>query len=131
MTKEKMQAMEVNGEAYHVAYDPMTTTIAFQGTLRLRGAAEYSPIKQLLDEVAQTASEVITLDLRELRFLNSAGINMLCGFVIEMREQVTSQIVVRGSAEILWQNRSLRNLEKLMPELQLDLAQSVTPQLDL
>ena len=131
MTREEMQALEINGEAYHIAYDPTTTTIAFQGTLRLRGTTDYSPIKQLLDEVAQTASEVITLDLRELRFLNSAGINMLCEFVIEMREQATSQIVIRGSTEILWQNRSLRNLEKLMPRLQLDLAQSATPQIDL
>ena len=130
MTKEKVPTTEIKDDAYRVIYDPATTTVAFQGTLRLRGMAEYSAIRQLLDEVAQMDSGMITLDLRELQFMNSAGINLLCVFVIEVREQATSQIVVRGSAEIPWQQRSLRNLEKLMSELQLDLAQSATTQID-
>jgi hypothetical protein len=52
LTRKKVPATEIKEDAYHIAYDPATTTVAFRGTLRLRGMAEYSPIKQLLDEVA-------------------------------------------------------------------------------
>ncbi len=113
--------MQVRGEGYSVAYDPATATVTFQGTLRLRGAAEYAPIVQLLDEVVAAAPETITLNLAALRFLNSAGINVLFKFVIKVREQGDSQVLVRASSQVPWQGKSLKNLQRLMPALRLEL----------
>lgn len=111
--------MEIKGDAYRVVYDDATGTVLFEGVLRLRGSAEYAPIGELLDEVARAAPKVVTLDLRELRFLNSAGIDMLLRFTIKMHKQATRQVVIRGAAGIPWQGRSLPNFARLMPELEL------------
>ena len=51
--------------------------IHFEGTMRLSGAEAYQPILDLMDEVLETDPEQIDLDLLELEFLNSSGINLL------------------------------------------------------
>jgi hypothetical protein len=112
--------MEIKGDNYHVVYDPANASFTLQGFLRLRGMSEYAPIMQLLDGVVAAAPETVTLNLQDLRFLNSSGINMLFRFVINMRDQTSSQVVVHGSSQIPWQLKSLRNLQRLMPELQLN-----------
>ena len=113
--------MEIKDESYHISGDTLNASVTFHGTLRLRGMREYAPIMQLLDEVAEAAVDAITLDLRDLRFLNSSGINMLFRFVIQMRDQATCQVIVIGSAQSPWQTKSLPNLQRLMPALQLEL----------
>ncbi len=112
--------MKIEDENYEVTYDQETMTIVFHGTLRLRGVAEYEPITHLLDDVIAQTPEKVTLDLRDLHFLNSSGINILFRFVINMREKATTVVVVRGASEIPWQTKSLKNLQRLMPALQLE-----------
>ncbi|MBN1991273.1 MAG: hypothetical protein JW953_01105 [Anaerolineae bacterium] len=111
--------MEVKGEGYHISYDATTATVALQGVLRLRGVTEYASIEQLLGDVVALKPSQITLDLRKLRFLNSSGINILFRFVIQVREQGNSQLVVQGSPQIPWQKKSLQNLQRLMTTVQL------------
>lgn len=113
--------MEIKGDAYRVVCDSATGSVLFEGMLRLRGSMEYGPISELLDEVARAAPEVVTLDLRGLRFLNSAGIDLLLRFTLRMRKQATSQVVIRGAADIPWQGRTLPNFGRLMPELELSM----------
>jgi hypothetical protein len=110
--------MEVKGDAYSVTYDDATSTVTLKGKLRLIGAAEYGPINKLLDEVIRAVPDVITLDLCDLGFLNSAGIGVFFRFVDEVRQQ-KSQLVVRISAQAAWQKRLLAVMQKLMPQLQL------------
>jgi hypothetical protein len=45
---------------------------------------------------------------------------MLFRFVIRMRDQAICQVVVHGSAQVPWQTKSLENLQRLMPSLQLE-----------
>jgi hypothetical protein len=82
---------------------------------------EYEPFVQLLDDVADSEPPTITLNLRNLRFLNSSGINVLSKFVLKVRQKQTIQMVVQGSKSIPWQGKSLKNLQRLMPSLQLEL----------
>jgi hypothetical protein len=112
--------MEVKGDAYGVTYDDATSTVTLKGKLRLVGTAEYDPINELLNEVIGAAPEVITLDLCDLRFLNSAGTNIFFRFVNKVRQQ-KGQLVVRISAQAAWQKRLLAVMQRLMPQLQVDL----------
>ncbi len=113
--------MEIKTEEYFVTYNPETITVSFGGSLRLGGSEEYAPIVELLDEAANTDSEIITLDLKALEFLNSSGISMLSKFVISVRKKKSSSITVKGSNDFAWQGKSLKNLQRLMPTLTLEL----------
>ena len=112
--------MEIKGSNYRVAYAPETATITCQGELELQQAG-YSPIIQLFNEVVDQKPETITLQLLELKYLNSSGINALCKLVIKVRSQKTSQMVVRGTRQFPWQTRSLKNLQRWMPGLKLEI----------
>ena len=69
--------MEVCSEAYRVVYDPTTATVTCQGSLRHRGDAEYQSVLKLFSEVASQAPKTITLQLRQLQFLDGNGVNVL------------------------------------------------------
>ncbi len=113
--------MEILDKAYRVFYDPETDIIHFQGSLRLGGMADYAPIVELLDHIKAKHPEIITLNLEPLEFLNSSDISMLSKFVINVRKEAVSQIMIKGSNDIAWQGKSLKNLQRLMPNLVLEL----------
>lgn len=113
--------MEIIGDTYLVNYDSETTTIRCEGSFRLRGASEYAPIVDLLNDVVDQEPETITLDLQALQFLNSSGINTLSKFVIKLRKQKSSKLLVKGSKQYSWQGKSLKNLQRLLPSLRLEL----------
>lgn len=113
--------MEIKTEDYNVKYDETSQSIIFDGSLRLNGSAEYTSISELLSSVAEREPEMIILDLRELSFLNSSGISMLSKFVIDVRKRKNIQMAVIGATKNPWQNKSLKNLQRLMPSLKLEL----------
>jgi hypothetical protein len=112
--------MEVKGDDYRVWYDVSEICIYCQGSLRLAGTEEYAPIVQLLEKVIEGSPKYITLNLGQLEFLNSSGINVLSKFVIKVRQKETISITVKGADNIPWQGKSLKNLQRLMPALKLE-----------
>lgn len=113
--------MEIKTEDYQICYDPETKTVIWQGLLQLSDMDEYAPIVDLLDGAAHSEPLTLRLDLRGLEFLNSSGINMLSRFVIKVRQRQDACVIVQGSKKITWQGKSLKNLQRLMPSLQLEL----------
>ncbi|MBW4497135.1 MAG: hypothetical protein KME26_29560 [Oscillatoria princeps RMCB-10] len=113
--------MEIKTEDYSIWYEPETATVTCQGSLRLSGMDEYAPLVQLLSDAIDKQPPQLALNLQELDFLNSSGINVLSKFVIKVRQNGKINLVVRGSKNIPWQGKSLKNLQRLMPSLQLEL----------
>ncbi|MCP2727327.1 slr1659 superfamily regulator [Limnofasciculus baicalensis] len=113
--------MDIKTKDYSVCYDTTTWTVDWQGSLRLSGSDEYAPIVDLLEQVTESQPPSITLNLRHLEFLNSSGISMLSKFVIKVRQKKNISVVVQGSQKIPWQGKSLKNLQRLMPTLKLEL----------
>ncbi|GAB4366250.1 MAG: hypothetical protein Kow00121_03510 [Elainellaceae cyanobacterium] len=111
---------EISGEEYSVQYDATTATIFFQGSLSLTGVEDFDPISNLLETAIDNAATKLTLNLRQLEFLNSSGISVLSRFVIKARNQPQTTLTVQGSETIIWQKRSLRNLQRLMPAMELE-----------
>ena len=111
--------MEIKTQHYSIYYDKLTETAVFNGSLRLSGIEEYDPIVQLLNDLAEQQPSTITLNLRQLEFLNSSGINVLSKFVIKVRQKGNIHMVVLGSNNVPWQGKSLKNLQRLMPSLDL------------
>jgi hypothetical protein len=113
--------MDIIHEDYQVRYDAATATVICQGSFRLRGTEEYAPILQVLTAAADAKPAMLTLDLRTLRFLNSSGINTLAKFVLHVRQSKATQVVMKGSHRVPWQEKSLKNFQRLLPGLQLEI----------
>jgi hypothetical protein len=112
--------MNIQTEKYQVTYDPPSATMTCKGSFRLH-TPEYNEILSEMNQSADTAEDTLILDIRELRFLNSSGINWLYKFVRHVRDRQAGQLTVLGSRRVPWQMKTLRNLEKLWPGLQLEM----------
>lgn len=88
-------------------------TIHYEGTLRLSGTDAYQPILDVMQGILAEKPQKLVLDLTQLEFLNSSGINLLAKFTIELRKQPEVGMQVLGSTRIPWQSKSLPNLQKL------------------
>ena len=113
--------MEIKDKDYRVHYNSDTKTVIFEGELQLSSMDDYAPITSLLDNVVEREPAVLILDLRGLEFLNSSGINVLFRLVIKVREKENMQLIIRGANRVSWQSKSLVNLQRLMPAVQLNL----------
>ena len=116
-----MGTQEIKGEDYVVQYDIESTIVKFQGELALGGPQEYIPINNLLSMTLEGEPESITIDLKELAFLNSSGISMLSKFVLGLRKRKKIQLIILGSSDMPWQGKSLNNLQKFLPSLRLEI----------
>ncbi|MGB3493399.1 MAG: hypothetical protein WBA57_11765 [Elainellaceae cyanobacterium] len=110
----------IKTEDYIIYYEADAATVFLQGFLRLNGMEAYQPIMNLLLTVLDQVDQ-FTIDLHELEFLNSSGISMLSMFVVKARDRGNKSISFKGSQNILWQTRSLKNLKRLMPSLEIEL----------
>lgn len=109
----------ISGECFEVRVEEDTSTVIFKGALRLTGMEDYAPILEMLKGTFSLKPAPIVLDLRELDFLNSSGITMFSRFVIEARNRADIAVQFIASEAIPWQARSLKNLQRLLPSLQI------------
>jgi hypothetical protein len=112
--------MEVVGRKYSVRFDAQTATIFCTGILDVRGKEGYQPIVDLFNAVIDLQPELITLDVRQLEFLNSSGITAIgSGLVIKVRNKGCSRLAICCSDQYPWQKRSMKGISKLMPGIEL------------
>lgn len=112
----------VEGEGYSVEYNEGTETVIFTGTMRLKTGADYAPINALLEKAYNAAGDgKLTLDFRQLQFLNSSGINTISRFVITARKKDAAKLLVIGSQDIYWQQKSLTNLQRLWKSVEIEI----------
>ena len=107
---------EIVADDYRVYVDDELPRMVFEGVLRLPGKS-YEPISDLLQELMLRDTGTVSLDLRQLSFVNSAGINVLYKFAITLRKKGNVHLEVLGSGRVGWQQRSLRNLSHFIDDL--------------
>jgi hypothetical protein len=115
--------MEIAGEDYAVTYRAGEACVHFSGILRLGGMPDYQPMLDLMTQARDEAGGELCLDLTRLSLLNSSGIAMLSKFVIACRS-TGAALRIRGSSAIAWQGKSLYNLQRLMPGMQVEISDS-------
>jgi hypothetical protein len=112
--------MKISADDYCIYCEESNSTVDFQGSLLLNGAEEYAPIVQLLTGIVEQQPVLITLDIQKLRMLNSSGFQMLSKFVMRVRQNGTIKLLIKGNSSVSWQARSLQNLQRLMPSIEID-----------
>ena len=109
-----MSVETVKGDEYSIEYHGDSHVLLFRGTIRLQSAEDYAPAVVLMQKAqAECAGANLTMDFRQLEFLNSSGINSISKFVIAARKEDRIGLTVRGNKDIYWQQKSLSNLQKL------------------
>jgi hypothetical protein len=110
--------MEIKTDDYSITYDADTATVFCKGSLLLT-SGEYAPILQLFNDAAEQQPKTLTLNVKELEFLNSSGINTFTKFVVKVRKAQGPQLIAVGCGELPWQVRFLKNMQRLLPSLTL------------
>jgi len=81
---------QIKGDEYTVEHDPGAHTVTFKGTIRLQTSDDYLPMTQLLQAAHDSAAgERLSLDFRQLQFLNSSGISTISKFVIGAASRIS------------------------------------------
>jgi hypothetical protein len=111
---------------FEVRFTASERCVFLQGSLRLNAAPEYEPIAELMESalqhVASSGQSILVVDLRALKFLNSSGINLLYQFVLKVKKIGNVGLRVLGSSSNAWQPKSLSNMVKFMPAIELEIA---------
>lgn len=110
--------MIIETDSYTIESIAEDSKVVLKGTLRLQGREQYLPIFDLLMEAAAEVPSTLTVDMRELEFLNSSGISALSLFVIEMRK-TNKTITIVGSKAVSWQAKSLINFQRLYDKVEI------------
>ena len=111
--------MEIKRDNYSIEYKKKNRLVKMSGTLRLQDKDEYREIFELLTKAAnETTGLPLTLDMKNLVYLNSSGISSLSLFIIKMR-QLDKYISIKGSNSIPWQVKSLSNFQKLYGKVEI------------
>ena len=110
--------MEFSTGDAKIWYDAGSATVFLEGTFRL-SSDDYATMTKVFEDVLATNPKELLLDLTNLEFLNSSGINVIARFTIAVRNGGTVALSVRGSKKIPWQGKSLPNLKKLYPAITL------------
>ncbi|PJZ60695.1 slr1659 superfamily regulator [Leptospira adleri] len=114
--------MEISKEDYSVETEKNRGRIKISGTLRLLNVEEYEPIISLIETILESAGRgKAIIDIKNLDFLNSAGIASISRFVAGYNKKNIGNIEIRGNKDRYWQIKFLENLKKLRSEIKTSL----------
>jgi len=112
--------MEYLGEDFKITFDAGENRVNFNGSIRLWDNSQYQKILVFMLDIHALDLPYLGLDFMELEFLNSAGISMLCKFVLEVKKIDKMQIFIIVNKNILWQVKSFKNMKLLWDKINLE-----------
>lgn len=112
--------MKIENETFKIFYLEGERAVFFEGSIRLWDPSEYQKIKQFLLDILELEGSELRIDFTKLEFLNSSGISMMCKFVFDVKKMASKTIKFVGRKNILWQKKSLGNLQKLWDKVELE-----------
>lgn len=112
------KSMKKLSPSYSIFYDCESEIISLSGKLHLiQREKAFHEILSWFDLIIEKEPPTVLLDVSGLNYLNSMGISMIAKFVIRARDKKTIHVMVKASKDIIWQNKSLINLKRLMPSI--------------
>jgi hypothetical protein len=112
--------MRIDEADFHLVYDTARFTVFLSGSLRMSDLARFDGIRSFLLEVYHLDTPALILDFTELEFMNSAGISVLCRYILAIKDLLpVKDVTLVGNGAILWQRKSFENLRKIWDHLAL------------
>lgn len=106
--------MEIKDKEFTVKFDPAAGTLVITGILRLMNK-DYKEIQDLLDHVARTPPPKLDVDMRQLKMINSSGLNTMSRFVLALRSKAGVQVTFHGAKDQVWHAKTLQNMKHFLP----------------
>lgn len=111
---------------HEVVFTPEEGRCAVSGVLRLASVDAYAPVLAGVAEALRTWPR-LTLDLRELAFLNSSGVRALARLVLAARD-ADRPLALVGTTRYPWQAKAAASLRAIHPGLVIELRLPVDEQ---
>lgn len=110
--------MRIDEATFQLVYDEDSHTVFFHGTLRMNALSEFEKLKKFMHEAYDLEGLELTLNFKDLDFMNSAGISTLCKFIFDIKDLTPKKnVTIVGNVKILWQQKSFENLKKIWSDL--------------
>ena len=111
----KNVSMEVVNEECSIKYYKDSAQIVVSGKMRRFGIENYEAFEAVFEKAVREKPPKLVLDITELSFLNSSGINLFLKFLIALRKEGTTKLTVNGTTRYFWQKKTLQNFQTTLP----------------
>ncbi len=111
--------MKIIDDSYSLDFIEDENKIIIKGALRLQTVEKYEEIMNFILKNAYISSEILTIDLTQLSYINSAGIASLGLFFIKLREQ-DKKIRLLASRHVSWHETSLKDFQIINDNIELE-----------
>ncbi len=109
--------MTIRGENYEVTCQNGVICISGKLSLMLE---DYEELETLFEELIESQPSEITLDIRNLEYLNSSGIKTICvGLLLEAADIEGLQMVILCSDRYTWQKETVPTFRDLMDDIKI------------
>lgn len=105
--------MTISGERYTISFDPLDQQVNFEGYVRTTSPEDLRSIMDYLVDLHGRHEGTMSLNFRRLRYMNSAGLRVIAGFLSYASRSGKMQIKLIGSKVIAWEEKSLGSLRSL------------------
>lgn len=109
--------MNIEGDGYTVTYRDGLIQISGKLSLMLENYAE---LEKLFGNVIKSKPLELSLDLRNLEYLNSSGIKTICvGLILEAADIEGLRMKILCSNQYTWQKETIPTFEDLMDDMEI------------
>jgi len=109
--------MKLEGADYRLSYE--NGILAMGGRISLM-LEDYDRMEAFFKQVIQTGPRSLTLDIRDLAYLNSSGIKTLCvSLILEAAEAPDLRLKILCADRYSWQRETIPTFQGLMDRIEI------------
>ena len=109
--------MNIIEDTYNITYENNIIQISGKLSLMLE---DYNKIEDFFMKILENAQNSITLDIRNLEFLNSSGIKTICvSLILEASEIEGLHLKILCSNKYTWQKETIPTFKDLMDNMEI------------
>ena len=109
--------MNINGNTYKAVYENGVIEISGKVSLMLE---EYEELESFFENIVESEPPALTLDIRNLEYLNSSGIKTICvALLLEAADIKDLKMKIQCSNQYTWQKETIPTFKDLMDEMEI------------